>query len=460
MSGVRINKSDAIINAGSHASLTVNGDHDVILLGEDSNLIACGADLFIVARGTDDVVTVGGNGAGATDCNTDVVTFQAPGTLRELANSSVEVNADGAKLTMAGDDKLSVYGAGDSVYAAGLGDQVSIGGNGAGATGAEMDVARGLVNGSLLVFEDSAVWAAGNNFTATIAGHDTLTALGRSIQICATGDDNTVAIGGDDEVVHMNGGVVNILKQSSAEIFGDNLFVRAFGFDAVSLTGADDRMVLGAFGNNVTIGQNGNPNAGLDIVQFAYTPLVAPVTVLPESNVRIAGSDANVTLGGGDQVTLIGYQEQILDQTGNNHIVIGGNGSVFFGETNNYVTLATGDAVTMLSNSNLTLFSTGSVTNGQYAVHMSIKDALSVDSGMTVYVPVAVGADLLLNFGSTDVLQLASHFSGVSDLLAHATEDFLGRTVLQLDAGTDTLTLGMDKATFTTYAQEGLIKFH
>jgi hypothetical protein len=79
---------------------------------------------------------------------------------------------------------------------------------------------------------------------------------------------------------------------------------------------------------------------------------------------------------------------------------------------------------------------------------------------MTVYVPVAVGADLLVNFGSTDVLQLASHFLNVNDLLAHATEDSLGRTVLQLDAGTDTLTLGMDKATFTTYAQEGLVKFH
>jgi hypothetical protein len=457
VSVVRLNKSDTTIDAGSNASFAVNGDRDVILIGEDSSLIACGAGLFIDALGTDDIVIVGGNGAGAT---TNVVTFHAPGTLRELAHSSVEVNADYAKLTMVGDDTLSVYGVGDSVYAAGLGDRVSIGGNGAGATGAEMDVARGLANGSLLVFEDSAVWAAGANFSAEIAGHDTLTALGHSIQVCATGDDNTVAIGGDDEVVHMNGGVVNILKQSSADIFGDNLLVRAFGFDAVSLTGADDRMVLGAFANNVTIGQDGNPAGGLDIVQFAYTPLVAPVTVLPESNVRIAGSHANVTLDGGDQVTLIGYQEQIIDQTGNNHIVIGGNGSVFFGEANNYVTVAAGDTVSMLANSNLTLFSAGTVTDGQYAVHMSSQDALSIDSGMTVYVPVAVGADLLVNFGSTDVLQLASHFLNVNDLLAHATEDSLGRTVLQLDAGTDTLTLGMDKATFTTYAQEGLVKFH
>lgn len=289
--------------------------------------------------------------------------------------------------------------------------------------------------------------------------------MGSSIQINAVGDDDLVIIGGDNrtpgagDVVHMNNGAINIIQHSSVAIFGDNLHVHAAGDDAVSMTGFNDRVALGAFGNDVTIGQNGNLNAGLDSVQFNYTPFVEPVTVLPYSNVRIAGANANVTLGGDDRVTLIGFQEQILDKTGDNRISIGGNGSVFFNQASNYVTVAPGDTVTMLANSNLTLFSPASATNGLYAVYMSNNDALSAGGGMTVYVPVAAGDDLLVNFGPSDVLHLASHFSSVDDLLAHATEDFLGRTVVQLDAGADTLTLGMDKAAFTTYAQEGLIKF-
>ena len=461
---VYLKKSNSLIAEGSNASYVVVGDDDTVLMGDDSTLVARGSGFLIEALGADDVVTVSGDGAAATGAYNDIVRFYAPGTLHELANSSAEVLADDAKLTMAGGDTLSAYGTGDNVYAAGLGDGVSIGQNGSSATSADRDSVLGLDEGSLFVFDDSTVWASGANFTATIGRDDTLTALGRSIQIYATGDDDTVTTGGnnqapgDDDVVCMSNGVVNINQHSSVEIFGDNLLVRAYGNDAISVTGFDDRVALGAFANDVTIGQNGNPNGGLDIVQFSYTPFSEPVTVLPQSNVRIAGSNASVTLGGDDQVTLIGFQEQIVDPAGNNRITIGGNGSVFFGESNNYVSVAPGDTVTMLPNSNLTLFTPNSATAGQYAVHMSIKDALSVASGMTVYVPVAVGDDLLLNFGSSDILRLASQFSSVDDLLAHAAQNNMGDTVLQLDA-TDTLTLGMDKSTFTTYAQDGLIKF-
>jgi len=464
VSAIYINKSNAIIDEGSDADYIVVGNDDTVLMGDDSTLVARGSGFLIEALGADDVITVSGNGAAATGGANDIVQLHAAGTLHELANVSAEVTADNAKLTMAGDDTLSAYGAGDNVYAAGLGDAVSIGQNGADATVAERDSVVGLDNGSLFLFDDSTVWASGADFTATIGGHDTLTALGHSIQIYATGDDDTVTTGGnnqaagDDDVVHMNDGVVNINLHSSVEIFGDNLLVHAFGNDTVSLTGVDDHVALGSFANSITVGQNSDPNAGLDIVQFSYMPFVEPVTVLPQSNVRIAGSNADVTLSGDDKVTLIGFQEQIVDQTGNNQIIIGGNGSVFFGEFNNYVSVAPGDTVTMLANSNLTLFTPGSATNGQYAVHMSMKDALSIDKGMTVYVPVAVGDDLLLNFGSSDILRLASQFSSADDLLAHTT-GCLGRTVVQLDSGTDTLTLDTDKATFATYVQEGLVKF-
>lgn len=464
MSAVYINKSGSIIDVGSDDFYVVNGNDDAILIGGESTLVARGSGLVIDAVGTDDVIAVGGNGATAIAPNNNLVVFHAPGELREFANSSVEVQADQTKLAMAGDDTLGVFGSGDNVYAAGVGDRLSMGQNGAYAARADRDAVLGLENGSLFVLENSTVWADGDKFSATIVGHDELSAFGCSVQIYAMGDNNTVTTGGnnqafgDDDVVHMNGGVVNLIRHSSAEIFGDNLFVRAYGNDAVCLTGTDDRMVLGMFGNNVTIGQDGNSNA-VDIVQFSYTPFVEPVTVLRQSNVRIVGSNASVMLGGDDHVVLIGYHEQIVDQTGNNYITVGGNGSVFFDEANNYLSVSPGDTITMLSNSNLTLFSAGSGTNAQYTVHMSVKDALSVDSGMTVYVPVAVSDDLLLNFGSSDVLQLSSHFSSVGDLLAHTTQDSLGRTVVQLDAGSDTLTLGMDKATFASYAQEGLVKF-
>ena len=115
----------------------------------------------------------------------------------------------------------------------------------------------------------------------------------------------------------------------------------------------------------------------------------------------------------------------------------------------------------MPPNSNLTLFSGGPVVDGEYSVHYDAHiNSLAIDAGMTVQVPIAPGNDLLLNFGSTDVLQLAAHFADLNDLFAHASENCLGQTVLQLDAGTDTLTLGIDESAFVPFAQEGLVKFH
>ncbi len=450
---------------GNGLLVRANGDDTMTMTGDDDSFVGRGLALLLDVYGSNNSVNIGGNGAGADASQLDVVTLHDAATLREIANSSVYVTADNSKLTMVGNDKLTVVGSGDTVYATGLDDAVWIGGNGVGATGAALDSVLGLENGTLALFQNSSVWAHGSGYSATMTGDDTLTATGLGVNVTATGDNNTLTIGGNDqtpgeeEVVLMNNGVIKVLKNSSAQVFGDHLVVRALGGDALNVIGDADRVALGSFGNSITIGQNGAPITAPDVVTFSYTPLTTQVTVLQESSVRVVGSNANVTLGGHDQLTLIGYQEQIVDQTGNNHITIGGNGSVFFQQFNNYVTLAPGDVVTMLANSNLTLFSDPSSANGEYAVHMAAKTALSVDTGMTVYVPVAVGDDLLLNFGPTDILQLASHYSSVDDLLAHTSQDFMGRAVVSLDTANDTLTLGMDKATFAGYAQQGLVKF-
>src|SRR5580698_10028199 len=131
MSTVTVNKSHSTFNVGSNAGYIVNGDDDTILVGSDSTLTANGSALSVQVTGAGSVVTIGGNGVGASNTNDNVVLFKGvTGTLHELANARVDVTANLVVLTMAGNDALGVYGSGDSVTASGAGDALWIGQNG------------------------------------------------------------------------------------------------------------------------------------------------------------------------------------------------------------------------------------------------------------------------------------------------------------------------------------------
>ena len=236
-SSEKINASDVIIGESSGQSYVVNGDDDFVLMGDDDRLLAHGSGFVIVALGSDDLVIVGRPETSTTGGIVDVVDFGVPGALRELANSSVVVNASGSKLSLAGDDALSVFGSKNRIFAGGVGDTVLIGENDAEADIATRDSVRGLESGSLFLLANSAVLATGDDFVASLAGNDKLAAFGSSIQVNALGDGNSVTIGGNtigkDDVVHMNDGAVRIVPNSSVDVFGDNLSVRASDGDAV-----------------------------------------------------------------------------------------------------------------------------------------------------------------------------------------------------------------------------------
>ncbi len=367
---------------------------------------------------------------------------------------------------MAGNDTLGVYGAGDTVIANGTGDGVWIGQNGESVSGAAVDRVIGMTQGTVFVLQDSSVAVVGSNYTATMTGQDRLTALGVGVDVDASGADNALTIGfggassAASDIVHMpDGGFINEAGGMNLRVFGDGITLHGAGGGTLEMIGADDRAVFAQSANSYTIGQNGGADQKLDTLVYPYEPLVFPITVLQRSNLRVVGWEANVTLGGRDWLTLVGADERIVDLTGNNHITIGGNGPIFSITGGNRVTLAQGDTVAILANSNLYLSSTGAVTNGQYAVQMSRDDSLEIDPGMTVSVPLAGGDDLLSNFGATDVLRLASHFASVDDLLAHTSVNEHNFAQVQLDGGSDTLTLDMSKSAFAVYAHEGLVKF-
>jgi hypothetical protein len=86
-------------------------------------------------------------------------------------------------------------------------------------------------------------------------------------------------------------------------------------------------------------------------------------------------------------------------------------------------------------------------------------DALSIQSGMQVLVPLASGADTITGFGAGDMLSLAATFASVSALLAATTNDAAGATIHFDNAGDSVQLLGVTKTTLTGYADEGLIKF-
>ena len=116
-------------------------------------------------------------------------------------------------------------------------------------------------------------------------------------------------------------------------------------------------------------------------------------------------------------------------------------------------------AVTLLANSNVAVKTSGDATSGLNSVQMAANNSLAIGAGLTVYVPLAGGADYLAGFGATDVLNLAAHFTGVADLLAHTGLNSSNQTTIHLDAQGDTLSLDISKTTLALYANAGLVKF-
>ncbi len=427
--GVRVdvNGAEDILEIGGNGRSAKNGDDDVVLFqstGDTMNLFAnsrvdanvsyglinldgtdtvgvYGAGDRVVAVGKDDGIWIGQNGEGATGAAIDRVNSLTLGTMVELQGSNVAVNGSDYTATMSGQDALLATGMRVVVNAAGAGNVLTIGGNGAG----DSDFA---------------------NF--------------------------------------LNPGFVEVLPSSTVEIFGNSVSIAVAGgrdtASSVSLFGAGDRASVAGFSNTITVGQNGAGGAA-DVVSFVPSGSPNLVNELEGSNVVLNGSSLIVEMEGDDSVTVKGFDETVDDYGGpggNNHVTIGGdpNSSPL---SESVSLLNPGGSVNVLDNSAVSVDNFGAVSNPNDRLTLGANDWVSISGGLDIFVPVATGNDRIDYFTVHDTLTLATHFASVNALLA-ATTEVNGNAIIALDSHGDSLTLGsLTKDDVATYAQQGIIKF-
>ena len=457
-----------------NSNVWVSGsNYSAVMTGDDA-LTAIGAGVCVIATGAGNVLTIGGAGRAATADDEDTVTLQAPGTINALANSSLEVTASDSFVTLAGDDTLGLYGAGNTVAANGIGDAIWIGENGRGAAA---DVVHGLYAGALFETQGSNVTVDGASYAATMLGDDVLTATGGDVHVSASGARNLLTIGGntllgEDFASFADPGRVIVLSGSNVAVSGDGVVanVLAGGGATLTLTGARDRANVAGYGNQIRVGGNGYAGA-LDVVAFtppastasAYATLAgAPngVTALRGANVRIVGSGLSIAMEGDDRVVAVGGSNIISDfagAVGGNRVILGPNLAGPGAYQRDEVTLANaGDSVALASNCGADLINAG---GGRIAAALGGDDAVSLIGAFRVHVPLAAGHEVISGFGPSDVLVLASHFADAAALLG-ATGERNGASVIALDATGDTVTLNaVSKATLASYVQQGFVKF-
>ena len=460
-----VTRSHATIDVGSDDSFNIAGDDDLVLMGASSVATVQGLAITVEASGAGDTLVIGGDGQFAPDGRDDVVTFAAPGALTELADSRVDVNGSQIAATLDGYDTFGLYGSGDTVTANGVQNGLWVGQNGVDGTGSALDVVLGLTDSSLYEMAGSNVVVSGSNYTAQLNGDDILTATGSGVTVQGYGRNDIVNVSGGasgavETVTLAEGGVVYAYNGSSApvgdlDVFGDHVTLYGDVY-ASQLIGAADMAILSNTVSGFALGGNGEFGA-IDILR---TPggAFSSAQVVANSDVRIVASGLAVTASGHDRVVVIGNAQDDADTTGGNIFLVStGPGYLDEPDLQSLALLRPGDVLHLQANSQLYLETTGATSPAAILATMSADDTLSVQNGVTVRAPVAIGQSTL-SFNADDRLVLAAHFSSVDDLLAHTVS--LGfNSMIEMDSSGDQLTLTISKAEVGTYAAQGIIKF-
>ncbi len=434
------------------SSIETSGSYYAVTLSAQDLLLAGGVGVHVTVTAAGDIVSIGGNGAGASNTDEDVVLFQAAGTIDVVANSRVDTTGNLVTANLSGNDTFGLYGAGDSVYANGTSNSIWIGQNGSYLAGAALDAVHGLTGGLVYEMQGSSVTVDGANYNVDMTGDDWLSVSGAGAKVSVISGSNNLILADNSTVV---AGFA-----TSFNLFGDNNTVNATGGGVIQILGGGNHVTAGQ-GETVLISQNHDANVAVNTLQWGTAP-IAPITIDGFTLASLSGSSAIINLSGsGINVTVTGSGDTVSESNdfNGNAITIGGNGSTFGAAGQDKVTLSTFDNVTLLANSNVAVNTTSGATSSDDHVQMAANNSLSIGAGVTVNVGLGLGDDYLATFASTDVLNLSAHFTSINDLLAHTGLNHLNQTTIQLDASGDTLSLGISKTQLTTYANEGLIKF-
>ncbi len=339
----------------------VNGSNLTTTIGNWDALGINGSSLTVNATGTGDGVWIGGNSANENLLDTVNI---SNGTVYQYDSSRIQVNGSNLTTTIGNWDALGINGSADIVNATGTGDGVWIGGNGQGATNANLDTVT-LSNGTVYVYDNTRLMVTGSNVTDAIGNNDLLAAYGSSITVNASGTNDQVYIGG-------NGGQYVAgrrrqfrewrhalrAKQRQGQLYGSNVTANIGASDILGAYGSALTVNASGTGDQVYIGNNGefSTTANADNVNFASGGAIYENN---NSRVDFYGSGVTATIGASDTLGAYGSALTVNASGTGDLVYIGNNGQFSTTANADEVNFASGGSIYENDNSRVDFYGTG-----------------------------------------------------------------------------------------------------
>ena len=397
------------LNEMANARVDAYGDDVVAYLASNDTFGIYGRDDVVNAQGAGDAVWIGvlpNEPIGA-----DFVNFQSGGKLTVLTGSAVDVTGSNVVVRLEGADQLTATGSGYAINAtAGGYNAVTIGGDGVGASGANIDNVKLAVGDVMTVEKNSVVAATGDGWNAYLNSDDALTAKGLAITL-DLGFNDAVTMGGNGEDAY--------------------------------IADADTLSYYSLAGFSVA--------AAVDLVELASSTVDASL---------ISGL---VTLDGQDSTSLVGHSIDVVSLAGGSQIQLTGDQLNFYDTTGAYldtVTLRADDTLSLVdAEANVSKASGGAGTE-EVLLDLAARATLS-GTGYALEIGGGAGVCSVGGFNAGDTLDISATFVNSAALLA-ATTFANGSTTIQLDATVgDTLTLtNYSQSQMTAALAAGTITFH
>ena len=330
--------SGAVNRASFSAGGTVleTADSTLALTGDGLNVTMAGGDsLTLVGNGSaialttmDDVLTLG---SGTKPGAANHVTLQLAGTVTLLDGALADVTGNGGVVHLGSGSTLAAFGIGLVVNAAGIGDTITIGGNGIGSVVAnQVNLASG---GHVVVATNSRAAITGANAAITLGGTASATVAGGAARVVATGSGNRLTLTGSGTVTIENAGTVEVTGALAA---GQNLVFDSHGARAgahVVLDALGDAAVAGLMAGD-TIDIAGQTITGASISGAVLTLTSAKGVVAKfASTTSLAGLTPTLASDGAGG-TLVGFAAATVSGTTTSYSLKSG------------VNMLTGNAVT------------------------------------------------------------------------------------------------------------------
>jgi Ca2+-binding RTX toxin-like protein len=315
------------ITAGNGRNIIV-GDHGTAVLdatgilrtietiapatgGNDTISSGTGNDVVFGGAASDTVTIAGGNNIVVGD--NGVASFDATGTLRDIATQDASIGGDDVINTGSGNDVVFAGAANDSITIA-AGNNIVVGDNGV----ASFDVA-----GTLRDIATQNPSIGGNDVINTGNGHDVIFGGAANDTVNSTGGHNVI-LGDNGQATFSVSAVLLDVTATDPSIGGSDNITSGAGNDLIIAGTGSDTVSSGA-GNDLIFGDHGRVTGSINLTELplnTYTP-VFTFTSIATQNSDLGGDD--LINAGADDDIIIGGQgiDRILGGSGDDDIIGG-----------------------------------------------------------------------------------------------------------------------------------------